>query len=213
MEQLQLQETYAVTGPQLEILGEVESKLPAPARKKPVAAAFLAAMVLISTLGLGGFKMSGAYRKAYAVYNSANSYNQGIQNDFVTAADAAASMIRQCDGVRSADRVQAAQDALNAWNSRGKNAGPAEEYRLNRDLYLAVELLYNEPMEQPDEAKESSIRQLHSTFASAEATIDRAAANEYNPAAEAYNESAKGFPASIIGSLWGVGELETFSGK
>lgn len=211
--EMQLQETYAVTGSQLEILGEVESKLPEPARKKPVAALFLAAMVLAATFGLGGMKMNAAYRKAYAVYTGTNSYNQGIQNDFVTAADAAASMIRQCEGVRSTEKVQAAQAALNAWNSRGKNAGPAEEYRLNRDLYLAVELLYNEPVVQPDEAKESGIRQLHSTFTSAEATIDRAAAKEYNPAAEAYNKSAEGFPASLIGKLWGIDSLETFSGS
>ena len=38
--QLEQQETFEITGPQLEVLGRAESKLPAPARKKPAAALF-----------------------------------------------------------------------------------------------------------------------------------------------------------------------------
>ena len=36
--QLEQQETFTIHGPQLEVLGRVESKLPPPARKRPVAA-------------------------------------------------------------------------------------------------------------------------------------------------------------------------------
>ena len=41
--QLQEQETFTISGPQLAVLGAAESRLPAPARKKPAAALFLAA--------------------------------------------------------------------------------------------------------------------------------------------------------------------------
>ena len=40
--QLEQQESFTIHGPQLEILGEVETKLPAPAKKRPVAAGVLA---------------------------------------------------------------------------------------------------------------------------------------------------------------------------
>ena len=39
--QLEQQESFTIHGPQLEILGEVETKLPAPAKKRPVAAGVL----------------------------------------------------------------------------------------------------------------------------------------------------------------------------
>ena len=43
--QLEQQESFTIHGPQLEILGEVETKLPAPAKKRPVAAGVLALCV------------------------------------------------------------------------------------------------------------------------------------------------------------------------
>ena len=52
--QLQEQETFTISGPQLTVLGAAESRLPAPARKKPAAALFLAALALVSVFGLGG---------------------------------------------------------------------------------------------------------------------------------------------------------------
>ena len=45
--QLEQQESFTIHGPQLEILGEVETKLPAPVKKRPVAAG-----VLYPALGL-----------------------------------------------------------------------------------------------------------------------------------------------------------------
>ena len=49
--QLEQQETFTIHGPQLEVLGRVESKLPPPARKRPVAALALAVLALASVLG------------------------------------------------------------------------------------------------------------------------------------------------------------------
>ena len=55
--QLQEQETFTISGPQLAVLGAAESRLPAPARKKPAAALFLAALALVSVFGFGGLKV------------------------------------------------------------------------------------------------------------------------------------------------------------
>ena len=52
--QLEQQETFEIKSPQLEVFGQVESKLPAPAKKRPFAAGFLAVMVLVSVFGIGG---------------------------------------------------------------------------------------------------------------------------------------------------------------
>ena len=40
--------------------------------------------------------------------------------------------------------------------------------------------------------------------------ILRTAGNEYNPAVEEYNNTLSSFPANVIGTLWGIGEVEAF---
>ena len=40
--------------------------------------------------------------------------------------------------------------------------------------------------------------------------ILRTAGNEYNPAVEEYNNTLSAFPANVIGTLWGIGEVEAF---
>lgn len=61
--QLEQQENFTIHGPQLEILGEVETKLPAPAKKRGTASIVLVALALVSVLGIGGAKLKGVYRK------------------------------------------------------------------------------------------------------------------------------------------------------
>ena len=51
--QLEQQETFTIHGPQLEVLGEVESKLPAPAKKRSTASVVLVALALVSVFGIG----------------------------------------------------------------------------------------------------------------------------------------------------------------
>ena len=50
--QLEQQETFEIKSPQLEVFGQVESKLPAPAKKRPFAAGFLAVMCWFRCLAL-----------------------------------------------------------------------------------------------------------------------------------------------------------------
>ena len=57
--QLEQQENFTIHGPQLEILGEVETKLPAPAKKRGTASIVLVALALVSVLGIGGAKLKG----------------------------------------------------------------------------------------------------------------------------------------------------------
>ena len=61
--QLEQQENFTIHGPQLEILGEVETKLPAPAKKRGTASIILVALALVSVLGIGGAKLKGVYRE------------------------------------------------------------------------------------------------------------------------------------------------------
>ena len=67
--QLEQQETFEIKSPQLEVFGQVESKLPAPAKKRPFAAGFLAVMVLVSVFGIGGVQLKSRYRNVAEIYH------------------------------------------------------------------------------------------------------------------------------------------------
>jgi len=92
--QLEQQETFEIKSPQLEVFGQVESKLPAPAKKRPFAAGFLAVMVLVSVFGIGGVQLKSRYRNVAEIYTSeVDKHGNSIQGDFTTLTDTAANLI------------------------------------------------------------------------------------------------------------------------
>ena len=68
--QLEQQENFTIHGPQLEILGEIETKLPAPAKNRGTASIVLAALALVSVLGIGGAKLKGVESRAVSSYSA-----------------------------------------------------------------------------------------------------------------------------------------------
>lgn len=211
--QLQQQETFVIHGPQLEVLGKVESKLPPPAKKRPVAALALVALALVSVLGIGGARLKGLRDRTLAVYTTGqDEYGHGIQTDLADQADAAASLIRVAGNVLGDTdaEVQAAQAALDAWNETADSVQPAVQYERNNTLAGAVELLYATAADEADPRAKGQLQDLHDAFTSAQATIERAAVS-YNTQAESYNATAAAFPANILAGLWGVQPLQTFA--
>ena len=57
--QLEQQESFEIKGPQLEVFGEAETRLPAAAKKRPAALAVLAVAIVASVLGIGGAQLKG----------------------------------------------------------------------------------------------------------------------------------------------------------
>ena len=204
--QLEQQETFRIEGPQLEVLGQVESKLPAPARKRPTAVVALVLAAVVSVFGIGGAKLKDASRQTKAVYASTNQYGQGMANDLALRADAAANLIRLCGQALGEEdaTVQAAQQALDAWNATDTDH-PADQFAALGGAVTAM-------VQQAEAAGVSSqsIDGQYTEFLSRQDIILRTASNEYNPAAQKFNDTISGFPANLIGTLWGVGEVELF---
>lgn len=211
--QLEQQETFTIHSPQLELLGEVETKLPPPARKRPVAALTLVVLALVSVVGIGGWRLQGLRSQTARVYAvQQDEYGHSIQGDFAVQTDAAASLIRvagQVLGEGDAD-VQTAQAALDAWNESADPYQPAGQYALNTTLSGAVEVLYTAAADVADSKARGQLDDLHDSFTSAQATIERAA-TAYNTQAEAYNQTIDAFPANLLAGLWGAGPLQTFA--
>ena len=196
--QLEQQENFTIHGPQLEILGEVETKLPAPAKKRGTASVVLVALALVSVLGIGGAKLKGVYRETAEIYTSAqDEYGHSIQGDFETQADAAAAL-------------QEAEDALATWNDTDDS--PAVQYAANRRLYNAVDTLYASLNNKVDDSTQRALDDQYNAFVSAQATIERAA-NVYNLWVEDYEKTVSQFPANLISGLWGAQAPERFATK
>ena len=143
--QLEQQESFEIKGPQLEVFGEAETRLPAAAKKRPAALAVLTVAIVASVLGIGGAQLKGQWRETGEIYTSQiDDYGNGIQQDFSNQADAAASLIRIASAVVGTDDadLQAAQTALDNWNEAADRKDANEQYTLNRQLYTAVDTLY-----------------------------------------------------------------------
>ena len=65
--QLEQQESFEIKGPQLEVFGEAETRLPAAAKKRPAALAVLAVAIVASVLGIGGAQLKGQWRETSEV--------------------------------------------------------------------------------------------------------------------------------------------------
>lgn len=210
--QLEQQESFEIKGPQLEVLGEVETKLPAPAKKRPTALAVLVAAALVSVLGIGGAQLKGQWRETSEIYtNQIDEYGNGIQQDFSGQADAAASLIRIAGAVvgeQDAD-LQAAQTALENWNAAADRQNANEQYTLNRQLYTAIDTLYTAAADEADSKAKGQLTDLYDSFVSSQMILDRETA-AYNQQADAYLKLTRGFPGGVQAALWGVGDIPTF---
>ena len=210
--QLEQQESFEIKGPQLEVFGEVETKLPAPAKKRPTALAVLMAAALVSVLGIGGAQLKGQWRETSEIYtNQIDEYGNGIQQDFSSQADAAASLIRIAGAVvgeQDAD-LQAAQTALENWNKAADRQNANEQYTLNRQLYTAIDTLYTAAADEADSKAKGQLTDLYDSFVSSQMILDRETA-AYNQQADAYLKLTRGFPGGVQAALWGVGDIPTF---
>ncbi len=210
--QLEQQESFEIKGPQLEVFGEVETKLPAAAKKRPTALAVLLAAALASVLGIGGAQLKSQWRKTSEIYtNQIDKYGNGIQQDLSSQADAAASLIRIAGavvGTQDAD-LQAAQTALDNWNEAADRKNANEQYVLNQQLYTAIDTLYTAAADEADDKAKGQLTDLYDSFVSSQMILDRETA-AYNKEADSYLKLTAGFPGGVQAALWGVGDIPTF---
>lgn len=211
------------SGIQLEALGQLESSLPAPLKKRSGAALVALALVLVSVFVVGGFKLKGQYNAVQEMYLSgkdADGYSYNISERLQARTDTAANIItvgRQVLGEEDA-RVAQAQTALEELKTARKEEGPAGQFAANSALGAAVDSLYQAASADGDDAKFDSLQTQWSAFLSCQDQIDHMANNTmikgqeaYNDVAAAYNETAAGFPAGVLANLWGCGEVELFA--
>ena len=116
--------------------------------------------------------------------------------------------------IRAVVEVLAAQDALTVFNNdlNGLNAGKTRMHVLYEDneaLGAAIDQLYAKLQEQAaDPMKMGAVQGQYGQFNSADTIIGNLS---YNQAVYDYQNEVGGFPANVLGGLFGVREVEPFA--
>ena len=195
------------TGPQLEVLGEVETKLPQPVQRRATAWVLTVAVALAAVFGLGGMKLQSARRAAAKEFTTgAHEEYEGFSlsgdlNERLEAGATLAKIGKQQLGETNAF-VSEAFAQVDALKEALASGSPAACYRANTALGKAVEALY------PNLQENDTAKAQWEEFKSRQYTIDLSA---YNKVAEQYNDQAAAFPANLIGAVWGATEVEPFA--
>ena len=195
-------------------LAGLEKALPAALAKQGTALVLSVVVMLAAFVGFGGAKVRGKYNEARQWFTRANT----AANIITTGANTL--------GADSAE-VQAAQAALDDFsacleavqNGSKKQSLTALPYyqgsamhalcQANEVLGTVIDQLYAKMQEQAaDPMKMGAVQGQYGQFNSAGTIIGNL---QYNDAVYEYQNDVGGFPASMLGRLFGVQEVEPFA--
>ena len=212
-------------------LAGLEKALPAALAKQGAALVLSVAVMLAAFVGFGGAKVRGKYNEARQWFTTGVSADNGyaLSEELTTRANTAANIITTGANTLGADsaEVQAAQTALNDFSAcleAVQNGGKAQAltslpyyqgstmhalYQANEVLGSRIDQLYAKLQEQAaDPMKMGAVQGQYGQFNSAATIIGTL---QYNDAVYDYQKETGGFPASVLGSIAGVKEVEPFA--
>ena len=199
-------------------LAALEAKLPAALSTRAAALALSVVVMLAAFFGFGSAKLRGKYNTAHQWFTAGvaadNGYN--LSEELTTRENTAANVITTASNTLGADNAEVltAQDALTAFSNDldGVKAGKTRLHALyedNETLGTAIDQLYAKLQEQAaDPMKMGAVQGQYGQFNSAATIIGTL---QYNTAVYEYQKDVGGFPASVLGTLSGVKEVEPFA--
>lgn len=206
--------------PRQQKLAALEAKLPAAFSTRAAALALSVVVMLAAFFGFGSAKLRGKYNTARQWFTAGvaadNGYN--LSEELTTREDTAANILTTASNTLGADsaEVLAAQTALNdfsaclqAVQNGGKSQSLTALYQADQALDAAIDQLYAKLQEQAaDPMKMGAVQGQYGQFNSAATIIGTL---QYNTAVYEYQNEVGGFPASVLGALSGVKEVEPFA--
>ena len=204
--------------PRQQKLAALEAKLPAALSTRAAALALSVVVMLAAFFGFGSAKLRGKYNTARQWFTvgvaADNGYN--LSEELTTRMNTAANVITTASNTLGADNAEVltAQDALTAFSNDldGVKAGKTRLHALyedNETLGTAIDQLYAKLQEQAaDPMKMGAVQGQYGQFNSAATIIGTL---QYNTAVYEYQKDVGGFPASVLGTLSGVKEVEPFA--
>ena len=204
--------------PRQQKLAALEAKLPAALSTRAAALVLSVVVMLAAFFGFGSAKLRGKYNTARQWFTAGvaadNGYN--LSEELTTRMNTAANVITTASNTLGADNAEVltAQDALTAFSNDldGVKAGKTRLHALyedNETLGTAIDQLYAKLQEQAaDPMKMGAVQGQYGQFNSAATIIGTL---QYNTAVYEYQKDVGGFPASVLGTLSGVKEVEPFA--
>lgn len=199
-------------------LAGLEKALPAALAKQGTALVLSVVVMLAAFVGFGGAKVRGKYNEARQWFTTGVSADNGyaLSEELTTRANTAANIITTGGNTLGADNAEvlAAQDALTVFQNDldSLNAGKTRMHAVYQDntaLGAAIDQLYAKMQEQAaDPMKMGAVQGQYGQFNSADTIIGNL---QYNDAVYEYQNDVGGFPASMLGRLFGVQEVEPFA--
>ena len=211
------EKTLQLTPLQQKLAG-LEQALPTVLSKQAAALALSIVVMLAAFVGFGGAKVRAKYNTAKRWFTvgvaADNGYN--LSEELTTRANTAANVITTAKNTLGEDNAEvlAAQDALTVFQNDldGVNAGKTRLHALYQDneaLGSAIDQLYAKLQEQAaDPMKMGAVQGQYGQFNSAGTIISTL---QYNSAVYDYQNDVGGFPANVLGGLFGVQEVEPFA--
>ena len=205
--------------------------LPAALGRQAVAVLLSIVVMLGCFVGFGGAKLRAKYDTVKNGFTTGVAADSGysLNEELTTRLNTAANIITTASNTLGADRteVQTAQAALDSFSaclgavqSDGKIHAPDSLsvytggrmhmlYQSNETLGTAIGQLYAKLQEQAaDPMKMGAVQGQYSQFNSAQTIISNL---HYNDAVQSYQKDVGGFPASVLGKLFGIQEVELFA--
>ena len=196
-----------------------------------VAVALCIVVMLGCFVGFGGAKLRAKYDTVKNGFTTGVAADSGytLNEELTTRLNTAANIITTASNTLGADstEVQTAQAALDdftallaAIQSGGKSQAQTSlpyyqgstmhaMYQSNETLGAAIGQLYAKLQEQAaDPMKMGAVQGQYSQFNSAQTIISNL---HYNDAVQSYQKDVGGFPASVLGKLFGIQEVELFA--
>ena len=212
-------------------LADFEQKLPAALGTRAAALALSVVVMLAAFVGFGSAKLRGRYNEARQWYTvgvaADNGYN--LNEELTTRMNTAANIITTASNTLGADstEVQDAQTALSDFTAcleAVQNGGKSQTltslpyyqgstmhalYQANEALGAMIDQLYAKLQEQAENPmKMGAVQGQYGQFNSAATIIGTL---KYNDAVYDYQKETGGFPASVLGAVAGVKEVEPFA--
>ena len=217
--------------PRQQKLAALEAKLPAALSTRAAALALSVVVMLAAFFGFGSAKLRGKYNTARQWFTAGvaadNGYN--LSEELTTRENTAANILTTASNTLGADsaEVLAAQTALNDFSAclqAVQNGGKSQPltslpyyqgstmhalYQADQALGTAIDQLYAKLQEQAaDPMKMGAVQGQYGQFNSAATIIGTL---QYNTAVYEYQKDVGGFPASVLGAVAGVKEVEPFA--
>ncbi|MCI2047798.1 MAG: LemA [Faecalibacterium sp.] len=197
-------------------LAAAEKKLPAALQSKAAATAIAVVMIVLSVFGFGGAKLRGRYTEVENAVTIGVAADTRYSSEYTVAAQLSArasnaqSLITAAGDLLGTDNsyVAAAQAALSALNEARDGTSVKAMHDTDAALEAAADALYAEAQSVSGNAtKMGTLQTSYTNYNSAGRVLGNLS---YNELAQTYNDEA-GFPANLIGSLWGCGKAELFA--